>query len=219
MLDENGKVIISEFEEFKHLCLDYPYDEEKIKANWESIKVEPKFYPSQFVYLVNWASINPFDLWVFKNYLLANNIQSVVEFGCGSTSKLLDNMGIKRFSIAYEDFSHSGIDFHYADLHDSNDLILEKCADADLVIVDAWHSTKLAQSYHQALKQIDLPIYMHDWYLPGEITFGEQNYWIQEILYKDYEPFIITRVLNKRGYDMWQPPCSAIFTKVKQNGN
>ena len=107
------------------------------------------------------------------------------------------------------------ISFKECDIYESFDEILAECKQSDLFIIDSIHNTQMAHFYVDILKQIDIPVFFHDWFLPGEDTFSEQNYWIENILEKLYKIDIVTRVVNIKGYQFHpMVPCSVIFTKI-----
>lgn len=204
---------INDIEYPQQKCWNYTINEQEIKDNY--LKIKQKFFPQNILDTTGTNIVNPFDLHVLKCFCEANNIKRVTELGCGSTSKLMDSMGIQRLSFAKHDASFQDISFKECDIYESFDEILAECKQSDLFIIDSIHNTQMAHFYVDILKQIDIPVFFHDWFLPGEDTFSEQNYWIENILEKLYKIDIVTRVVNIKGYQFHpMVPCSVIFTKI-----
>jgi len=203
-------------DEFGYKC-DYIFDIDTIFKNFNSIKTE------EFV-LENILShtkevilgVNPFDLYILKNFISFKSIKKVTEFGCGSTTALIRSLGVECHSFALSDQSNSGVVFNKCNILDSANIILEDCKTSGLVLIDSWHSSVMAEFYHKELFGfISLPVFLHDWFAPMEDTYSEQVYFAEKILDKQYELFLMTRLLNSEIYDFCKiQPCSAIFTKI-----
>lgn len=198
-------------------ALIYDVDSSLIEYNFNSIKTD-EFDPSKIKhdYEMLDYGINPFDLWVLKNFVMNRNIKSVTELGCGSTTHFLNKLGLKVTSFALSNPSKHQIVYNQCDILVNADKILESCDKSDLLLIDSWHHKDMAKFYHQnILKHINLPIFMHDWNKRGVVGYSEQVYWIEHILDKDYKLFIMTAILNNTIYDYCKAiPCSAIWMKI-----
>jgi hypothetical protein len=199
--------------------VNYSPDYENIKKNFQSI-THDTFDVSKIKALMAQCSfgINPFDMWTLKNYVANRNIKVVTELGCGSTTYFLRLLDVECRSFALEDAIHSNVGFFKCDIFQSADKILESCATSDMLLIDSLHHYEMAKFYHNnILSKINLPVFMHDWFDDGDRAYSEQKYWLENILNKDYELFLMTRIYDKCPIEKHWPvptPCSAIFHKT-----
>jgi hypothetical protein len=198
------------------ICLDYPFDSSKNEANYNLMMTEE--YKDSWTTVSPNLLVHPFDLELLKNACTHFNVSKVVELGCGSTSRFLDRIcKVERVTFANIDMTggeFSTFKFINCDIFESYDLILEHCKTSQLFLIDAIHTAGMAEFYHPILKETKIPVFIHDWYLPNEETWPEQNYWIEQIL-DMYEPFVVGRGIEycpvKSYVDGGIPPCSAVL--------
>jgi hypothetical protein len=111
-----------------------------------------------------------------------------------------------------------GIKYIDCNIFESHDEILKSCQESQLFFIDAIHSTGIAEFYLDILRETKIPVFIHDWYLPGEETWPEQNYWVENILDKYYTPYIVARGLDSCPLESMVnggiPPCSAILKSI-----
>lgn len=196
------------------ICLSYPYDLAKIEENFELIN--SGYFVEDWFHSMPYLLVHPFDLAILKGYIDYKKVQKVTELGCGSTSRFLDRIcKVQRETFALEDMLGGGIPFNKCDIYESTEVILDSCKTSDLLIVDALHCEAMAECYLDILKETKIPVFIHDWYLPDEETWPEQNYWLKHILHDAYNEFIIARALETCPKDSFVhggiPPCSAIL--------
>jgi hypothetical protein len=165
------------------------------------------------------VGVHPFDMWVLENYVFGNNIKTVTELGCGSTTYFLRSIGVNCVSYSLADAGLFNIEFIKCDIFQSAERIVESCLVSDMLLIDSVHHYKMAEFYHtNILPYINLPIFIHDWFDNGEVGYSEQKYWVENILNKDYELFLMTIAINKLDVEKLRPmpvPCSAILHKIK----
>jgi hypothetical protein len=195
----------------------FEIDLDKLKKNFIEIKHEE--------YDLDWMKsflgktpfgINPFDLYVLKQYIENKGIKRVCELVCGSSSYFMDKLGVYRESFSYEDMAQCGVKFVECDIFESADMILNSCKNSDLLFIDSQHDLKMAEFYSKyILEYTNLPIFIHDWFLPTELKYPEQKFWLENLLYKKYDLFILTRLLSTTEYKFTNiKPCSAILHKI-----
>jgi hypothetical protein len=199
----------------------FEIDMDKLKDNFMEINHEEYDLDSIKSFLdTTLFGINPFDLYVLKQYIVNKGIKRVCELGCGSSSYFMDKLGVHRESFAYEDVSRCGVKFVECDIYESADMILDSCKKSDLLFIDSQHNTKTAEFYSKhILKYTNLPVFIHDWYLPDELKYPEQEYWIENLLYKTYDLFVLTRLMSIDECECTNiKPCSAILHKLPVYG-
>ena len=201
--------------------LKYTVDYNELKYNFDSIKqIE---YDSNIIkkYLNGFMpGMSYFDFWTLFNFIKNRKIKTVTELGCGSTTHFLQNIGLicNSFSLAAEDSVKNKVPHIECDIFESAKIILDSCYTSDLLLIDSLHTAAMAQFYHNnILTKINLPIFIHDWFDNGELGYTEQEYWIENILDKDYKLFLMTRIFDKVDIDTYRPfivSCSAILLKI-----
>jgi len=156
---------------------------------------------------LNLLGLNIFDLFVLKCYLELINPKKIIEIGCGTSTKLMNNLGYNVDTFALDDI-HSIVtntnptNYHKIDLLTDYGLneIIKNCNDADLLFVDGLHSYNFAKRiYENVVPKINGPIICHDFFpLHYTETWGEQYYLINEFLNKNngYSLFTITSINN-----------------------
>lgn len=206
----NDIIVAEKHSEYpRPICFNYDYS--KVTLDGYSLDFQEQWFGAMPYLLVH-----PFDLAILKAYIVKNDVKLVTELGCGSTSRFLDRIcKVPRVTFALEDMLGSGISFNKCDIFESYDVILDSCKQSDLFLIDAIHSAGMAEFYLEILKETKIPVYIHDWYLPDEQTWPEQNYWIEHILGKYYEPIVIARAFGICPKDSFVnggiPPCCAIL--------
>lgn len=193
------------------ICSNYLVDYERTEINYQ--KINPSFN-QKWLGITPHLLVHPFDLAILKAYCDYHQVKKVTELGCGSTSRFLDRVcKVKRTTFAKEDMVGYNFDFIECDIFESYDLILQSCKESQLFLIDAIHTAGMAEFY-QPILELGIPVFIHDWYLPGEETWPEQNYWIENISYK---PTLISRAVASCPKDSMVnggiPPCIAILEK------
>jgi len=162
----------------------YKYNDIKIK--YSDVKIKPK---DNF-------GIHPFDLFVLGQYIKQNNIQSVLEFGAGTSSILFDSMGLKRKSFALTSM-YCVCDFEAIDVYINPDRIVDyiKNNKIDLLFIDCEHSTAMAKfiiaNFISLLSNV--PIAVHDWFDYDKPIYNEQLvYYTDLIKTKKYSVELMT---------------------------
>lgn len=140
-----------------------------------------------------YLGINAFDVFILEKFIEHFNIKSVLELGCGSSSKIFDILGVARksYALAYPD---EPVSFTMKDLEkDMKDLIIDLPA-VDMLFIDCDHSYKFAEKYSKLLlSSFNGLIFIHDWFLPSEEAWPEQHFHIDSSLLSKYENYTISR--------------------------
>jgi hypothetical protein len=218
MADEYGHIIT---------CTGYVYDYELI---YEEVKKNIKDFNKLEYQKLKFLGVNPFDLFQLEIFLKENEIKNVLELGSGTTSKFLDNLGINRKSFALESIYFPDLVFDKVNLYESYNLVHEflNKNKIDFILIDCEHSKSMAELiYNQILKYVDfkIPIFIHDWFDFGKITYREQVYYYEN-LFNHYDLHIMTDLpsdyinkLNKLGVtidgECHVPRCCAILKPKK----
>jgi len=165
--------------------------------------------------------INPFDLKLLKEFIISNNITNVLEFGAGTSTKLLDTLNINRKSYALNSVTHS-VTFHKINLYDDYSLVEKYITDnptIDMVIIDCEHTGKMGALLNEKFLKLlnhSRPIFIHDWFDYGKKTYTEQVYYHNNILDK-YVVSYMTDLISPF-FDMEKnhrvPRCSTILTPI-----
>lgn len=130
--------------------------------------------------------IHPFDLFVLQKFIEENGINSIVEFGCGSSSKFLDGIDIKRTSFAIESIFYN-VDFVKMDILDSQGIIEDfiKNNKFDMFLIDSDHTEIMAKTIFENFLNLTnhtKPIFIHDWFDNGKTTYTEQLFYLENML-------------------------------------
>jgi len=153
--------------------------------------------------------VNPFDLFMIEVFLKENNIQNVLELGCGSTSKLLDVLKIKRKSFAIDCLCVDELEFEKINLFNEYSIVQEhiKNDNVDFVLIDCLHNQKMAELIHTKIlssTNFNTPIFIHDWFDFGKWTYTEQIYYYNN-LFSDYDLYLMSDLpeeyINRLEYD------------------
>lgn len=130
--------------------------------------------------------INPFDLYFLKCFIEENKIKHVLELGAGTSTLFLDKLGIKRKSYALESIYYD-INFEQIDLYLKHEIVEDyiRKNDIDLFLIDCEHSYnmgKLISEKFFSIKNYKIPFFVHDWFDFNKYTYGEQKYYIENML-------------------------------------
>jgi len=99
----------------------YTYNYQKIFN--KIINVVDNFNVERYEELV-YLGVNPFDLFLLETFLRENNIKNVLELGAGTTTKLLDKLGIERKSYALECMHFTDLEFDKINLYESYETVI-----------------------------------------------------------------------------------------------
>lgn len=151
--------------------------------------------------------LNVFDLFVLKCYLELKKPNKIIEIGCGTSTRLMNNLGYKVETFAIDDIhsivTNTGpISYRKIDLLTNEGLneVIKNCSGADLLFVDGLHSYNFAKRvYENILPLINTPVICHDFLpLTYDLTWGEQYYLMNDFLNKKngYSLFTTTSINN-----------------------
>lgn len=156
-----------------------------------------------------YLGINPFDIYVLEKFIENFQIKSAVELGCGSSSIILDSLGVQRQSYAQGIPNEEEIEFNEVDLHLTMGDIQDEVKSVDLLFIDCEHSAPFAKKYTEILlPTFEGLVFIHDWYLPDEESWDEQRYLLEVDLLSNYRDSFITRHFCKTCEGTNIPPCS-----------
>ena len=202
----------------------YTYNYQKIFN--KIINVIDNFNLTRYEELVH-LGVNPFDLFLLETFLRENNIKKVLELGSGTTTKLLDVLGIERKTFALECMNFTDLKFDKIDLYESYEVV-QKYIDnnkIDFILIDCEHSRSMGELiYNHILKYTNfkVPIFIHDWFDFEKETYQEQVFYYNH-LFEYYDLDVMSdlpiKYINKLGVDINSechvPRCSAILTPKK----
>lgn len=139
--------------------------------------------------------INPFDLFVLESFIENNKIKKVLELGAGTSSQMLDNIGVVRNSFALESIFYD-LKFKKIDIFKDYRIIEKfiRSNQVDMLVIDCEHSARMAKLIDRRFLRLlnySKPIFIHDWYDFGRTTFAEQVYYFNNLLDK-YEVTYMT---------------------------
>ena len=156
---------------------------------------------------IDQLGLNIFDLFVLKCYLEFKNPNKIIEIGCGTSTRLMNNLGYNVETFALDDIhsivtNSNPIKYHKTNLLTDNGLdeVIKNCNDTDLLFVDGLHSYNFAKRvYEDIVPVINTPVICHDFLpLTYDLTWGEQYYLMNEFLNKknNYSLFTTTSINN-----------------------
>lgn len=130
--------------------------------------------------------INPFDLFILEKYIEENKIKSIIEFGCGSSSKFLDGIGVNRTSFANESIFYN-VDFKALNILESYSIIQDfiNNNEFDMFLIDSDHTSQMAQLISEKFLNLvnnKKSVFIHDWFDNKKITYTEQVFYLENII-------------------------------------
>lgn len=162
-----------------------------------------------------YLGINPFDIYILERCVQEFQIKSALELGCGSSSIILDMLGIERQSYAQNSPDHRHVTFKKTNLYETMPALLNKVKAVDLLFIDCEHSSAMASKYIPLLNSCKGLIFIHDWHLPGEPSWEEQQYLVSVDILNAYNDYCITRHFLKNCEGTNIPPCSLLLWNRK----
>lgn len=199
----------------------------------ELLKNITEYNPSKYE-KIGELGVNPFDLFLLEGFIKENKISHVVEFGCGTTSKILDVLGVRRKTFALESIYYKDLVFDKINLFESYKLVQEYLDknEVDLFLIDCEHSESMGKLiFERFIEYTDfkIPIFVHDWFDFGKKTYKEQIFYYKNI-FNNYELYVMSdipdefldKLKNKNNFlnnEYFIPRCSAILEPKKmKNG-
>ena len=171
--------------------------------------------------------MNALDLFCLKFFFEENNIQNVLELGCGTTSKFLDILKIQRKTFALDCIYFEGVEYEKLNLFEEYQTIQKYVENniVEFILVDCLHNEKMAELIFDKilkLSNFNTPIFIHDWFDFNKETYTEQVYYYNN-LFKFYDLYLMTDLpkefIDKLQYDKNSvdeichvPRCCAILT-------
>jgi hypothetical protein len=147
-----------------------------------------------------------------------------------TTSLLFDYLGIKRTSFALENpiRDYREVNYNHANIYESTTAINESISDSDLLFIDSAHNYEMAKFQAENILEANKEknIIIHDWFDNNEVSYTEQQYWLENIIGKQYEVVLLSSYIRKsRNLDLdldldenfslnSVPPCLAILQKI-----
>ena len=143
-----------------------------------------------------------FDLYILEQYIKSNNIENIVELGCGTSTKFLKTIeGIKVKTFALDAAASSGKekeDHTYIKMNitmETIGIILEESEFCDLFIIDCDHTRNFAKLYYEELLlKIKKPAFIHDFFTREQV-WAEEAY-LKEVLTSELSPHSIFIATN-----------------------
>jgi hypothetical protein len=142
----------------------------------------------------NFFGLNPFDLFVIKEFIQKNNIKKVLEFGCGSTSELFDSIiGVDRTTYALEfvyngvgsTIENSRIKFNSINLHNLT-LSEDELKQYDMILIDSDHTAEMANHLVKNFLEktnYSIPVIVHDFFIPHHMSYPQENmYYVNNLI-------------------------------------
>tara|TARA_Y100000034_G_scaffold130671_1_gene189662 strand:+ start:11351 stop:12007 length:657 start_codon:yes stop_codon:yes gene_type:complete len=147
-----------------------------------------------------------FDLYILEQYIKSNNIENIVELGCGTSTKFLKTIeGIKVKTFALDAASSPGKEREHHEYIKMNitmetiGIILEESEFCDLFIIDCDHTRNFAKLYYEELLlKIKKPAFIHDFFTKEQVWAEEA--FLKEVLASESSPhstFITTNSADR----------------------
>lgn len=151
--------------------------------------------------------LNVFDLFLLKCYLELKKPNKIIEIGCGTSTRLMKNLGYKVDTYALDDIQSivtntEPCNYNKIDLLTDEGLteVIKNSNGVDLLFVDGLHSYNFAKRiYENIVPLINTPIICHDFLpLTYDLTWGEQYYLMNDFLNKKngYSLFTTSSINN-----------------------
>ena len=189
----------------KNLCIDRGLMESNLISLISDVKYDQNelFRLSDTILNISWG-LSYFDIFLLKTFLDKVSLNlgrplKILEIGCGTSTRVMRNLGHEVNSIALTDdhmaplliegLTAQTTEFIVKDVFDCNKELIKSFNDCDVFFLDGDHTYDFAKYIYENLVLMGdskKPIICHDFSnIEVNPIYGEQVYVVDDFLYKD----------------------------------